>query len=348
MMSLQIRNTKKCVLTPERLLYLGAYDDFYNAYERIDELYSDKYDELRRMNRGLDALSMLDESMRKDVRQVCQPLIQNYINFFSPEITKIYANAHGFANFSFLYAEKVKKGIIEVRHIDFARFLYELEYAVIRIFSRWEDKENFESKYEQVRKETQHHILTTAIEARKRCEVQRNIDATDRPLFIYDALNRTSCYQYNHPVVAAGYYADVEGLDHPLLLPVHYCVLCKKYFMGKRSLALFEKKYGTLCAQKRYDLIKNDALFGLQSESKLHALGYNVIEGKMSEADRQKLLISLLESNRITYLEMCATIEQNITMFQNSYRHITAVQKWMADLKYLGQHILMSGYTSGE
>ena len=59
----------------------------------------------------------------------------------------------------------------------------------------------------------------------------------------------------------------------------------------------------------------------------------------MKDATRHDLLISLIESGEISYLEVCATIEQNIKLFENSPKHQMAVIKWMQDLKFIGNYV---------
>lgn len=79
---------------------------------------------------------------------------------------------------------------------------------------------------------------------------------------------------------------------------------------------------------------------GFQQESKLHQYGYNVIDGKLSSDERLDLLISLIESKRMSYIEICSTIENNIQIFSSSYRHQLAVRKWKDDLKAIGDYII--------
>ena len=62
----------------------------------------------------------------------------------------------------------------------------------------------------------------------------------------------------------------------------------------------------------------------------------------MSEEARRSLLVYLLDHKRITHFEICSTIEQNIRLFQFSYRHQLAVTKWKSDLKYIGDYIINS------
>ena len=110
--------------------------------------------------------------------------------------------------------------------------------------------------------------------------------------------------------------------------------------IGEYTLRLYQKSYGTLLLEKRTADQALDAFYLLNTESKLHTLGYNVSEGVYTEKDRHDLLIMLLNEKYITYYEICSTIEDNIKRFSSQVKYINAVQKWKNDLKYLGDYIL--------
>lgn len=59
----------------------------------------------------------------------------------------------------------------------------------------------------------------------------------------------------------------------------------------------------------------------------------------MTSDERQRLLIYLLKHDKISYLEMCDTIERNIRMFRYSEMHQSAVGKWKDDLRYIGEYV---------
>jgi hypothetical protein len=77
--------------------------------------------------------------------------------------------------------------------------------------------------------------------------------------------------------------------------------------------------------------------WNLLRESKLHQLGYNVVEGNMTAFERQNLLVTLLNGKYISFFEIVSTIEQNIRMFQSHYKMQNAVQKWRHDLKFINE-----------
>jgi hypothetical protein len=165
-------------------------------------------------------------------------------------------------------------------------------------------------------------------------------DITNEVLYLFENLSSISCYKNNHPVIPKHFIAISVKENRKIKLPVHYCNYCRKYFIGKKTLSLFEKEFGKCILEKRMesDLKKNFKNFC--TESKLHQLGYNVIDGNLTDEERKRLLVYFLNSNCITYLEICSSIEQNIQLFQNSYRHELAVKKWKEDLKFIGEYIL--------
>ena len=144
-----------------------------------------------------------------------------------------------------------------------------------------------------------------------------NSAKTDNTLYIFDNLICISCYKKNHPIVPARYVAVVAKNAKKISLPVHYCTCCNRFFIGAKTLSVFEKLFGKLIIEKK-DISEMESGFGYFSpESNLHALGYNVIDGKLTENERERLLIYLVENDLISYAELCATIEQNINIFQN-------------------------------
>ena len=134
---------------------------------------------------------------------------------------------------------------------------------------------------------------------------------TNDTLYIFDRLSNVSCYKSEHPIISARYVATVARTAQKISLPVHYCDYCKKYFIGSKTLAVFEKTFGKLIIEKK-DISEMEFKFGcFSAESKLHSLGYNVIKGNLSEEERERLLIYLLENRHIRYVyrkrTMCFT-----------------------------------------
>ena len=165
---------------------------------------------------------------------------------------------------------------------------------------------------------------------------------TNYPLYLYDRLINTGCYQEKHDIVSAKYFALQSQGNNLVILPVHYCKSCKKHLMGRESFDLFESCFGKFILQAKHYLPSSNSSYDMLGESKLHQLGYNVVAGKMSDLERQSLLISILNGKLLSYFEIASTIEQNIRIFDRHPKMLDAVTKWRRDLKFLGEYIVNS------
>lgn len=337
--------SNKLALNPSNLAVLGALDDFYDVYRTIEEVY-DRHRKLFVEQNGSDKTLWpmdLDGMTRKEVRNLCEPLINKYKYLFDPNQGYIFATAYGFRIFSYLNVTPIHQELrLSIKYISFRDFLEQLQFVVTRILHNRITKEKPKYAFERLSSEIDSRIYSLAKEKASVCKVEHSHSspATTAPLYLFDVLSSTLCHRNNHPVVPARFVADLANGTGQLILPVHYCNYCDKYFIGTKTLAQFEKDFGRIIVERRKMSYDDDGFSSFQTESKLHQLGYNVIDGNMSEEERHRLLVYLLENKRITYFEICSTIEQNIRLFQFSYRHQLAVTKWKSDLKYIGDYVI--------
>lgn len=334
-------------LNPSNLAVFGALDDFYDVYCAIESVY-DKQRKLYVEQNGSEKTLWpmdLDEMARKEVRNLCEPLINKYKYLFDPDQGYIFATAYGFRVFSYLNVTPIHQKLkFTIKYISFREFLEQLQFVVTRILHHRITKGKPKYAFERLSSEINARIESLAKAKASVCKVEPSSSspATTAPLYLFDILSSTLCYRNNHPVVPARFVADLANGTGQLILPVHYCNYCDKYFIGTKTLAQFEKDYGKVIVDRRKMSDDDDGFSSFRAESKLHQLGYNVIDGNMSEEARRSLLVYLLDHKRITYFEICSTIEQNIRHFQFSYRHQLAVTKWKSDLKYIGDYIINS------
>lgn len=109
--------------------------------------------------------------------------------------------------------------------------------------------------------------------------------------------------------------------------------------IGSLSFSLFKECCGNFVAQIRNLDHGHDSAWHLESESKLHQLGYNVEAGKLTLAQRQDLLIRILEAKQLSFFEIVNTIEQNIRIFDSHEIKQAAVEKWRDDLKFINEYV---------
>ena len=196
----------------------------------------------------------------------------------------------------------------------------------------------------QARKDVDDRIWTRMKMRRSECIVPNNNSRPpiDSPLFLYDALSNIGCNRNQHELIPKKYYARHTYGKNTVVLPVHYCKTCNRYLCGKVSFALFEEFFGKFIIETHRLLPGVDGRWQLQGESRLHQLGYNVIDGGLTCTERKNILISLLESKQLSFFEIVATLEQNIRTFESNYRMRNAVEKWHNDLKFISDYMMQS------
>ncbi len=332
-------------LNAEKLAVLGAYEDFYELYCKLHTLYDTAIMEYLNESNHQEIFwnDVIDKKCRKAVRDLCEPVMQKYLYLFTGEISNIHANAYGFSSFSMLQVTKTASYFHrECSIISYGPFLIRLQDAVASILHRYKTYAQPNYARERVCDEinTRIEALVKKSEANLLCPASSSIEITDEKLYLYHSLTTTRCRQLDHQVVPSRYVAAFAGESRKIRLPVHYCMQCRKCFIGRTTLALFDQRYGKTIMQ-RCSLDETDDFYeNFCQETKLHQFGYNVEDGKMSLPERQALLTYLLEHKRMTYHEICTTIEQNIRMFQGRPNYHLAVTKWQADLEFIGQYIL--------
>ncbi len=335
-------------LIPTNLAFMGAMDDFYNLYCEIKVIYeTHRKLYIRENGKKCPLLSKTwDELCLKDVRKRIEPLLNKYIHLFTNDYDRVFARSYAFQNFSFINRDKTFKNFdgespFILSFISFSDFLIEFQIIITMLNYRENFSKNPEHSVQKSWLQINEKIRTLTKEKRSECETLSNtIPASSDILYIFDKLSSISCYKKDHPIISARYVAVVAKTAKKISLPVHYCDYCKKYFIGAKTLAIFEKNFGKLIIDKK-DISEMETEFGcFNAESKLHSLGYNVIKGRLSADEREQLLIYLLENRLITYVELCSTIEQNINIFKRSHSHRFAVEKWENDLKAIGKYIL--------
>lgn len=221
-------------------------------------------------------------------------------------------------------------------------FLNHFRCIVIRAIHEKIKKTNPSYTIFQARKDVDDRIQARMKMRHNECKVPNNnsYPPTDTPLFLYDTLNNIGCKRNKHDLIPEKYYARHIDGKSTVVLPVHYCKTCNRYLCGNVSFSLFKELFGKFIVETRVLPPGIDMGLQLQGESKLHRLGYNVINGNLTCTERKNILISALESKKLSFFEIISTIEQNIRTFENNYRMHNAVEKWRNDLVFISEYIL--------
>lgn len=340
-------NRKKARFSSTLLAYIGALDDFYDLFCQVQFIYDSLIQEknIERDKKGRILFSdsdALNRAAKSKVKKLLRPVIFQYSYLFVDPPQKIALNSTCLNNFYMFTPLKNNRWIY--KPIDCDTFLSELMYAMCTVIKNKEPAETNRSWKEICNSLNDHFCDHVEKELNALQNEFKEDTPTFLPIYVFDRLYSTRCYRAGHSVNRTAYIARRKDDLGVLRLPAHYCEQCDRFFIGRQTLNLYEKDFGKLAVKKKRVDVDESDFDQFEAESKLHLLGYNVINGEYTEPERQRILVHLLKTNRMSYLEICSTIEQNIRIFENTITHQLAVQKWKKDLKFLGDYIIQAAY----
>ncbi len=336
----------KSALTRTNIAILGLADDFYDSFNTLGMIFEEEYNKMTVESEKESYTPThwtVENNIRKKYRSVIEELFRMYSYIFIDSSSSLHAPAWAFKDYS-LFRPDTNSHIPTptYKRISFQEFLYDIHYRVTLLRYRWNQKNNKFSTFEDTFDEINQHILFEVEKSKHKAIIsdRKSIIINEQPLYIIKVLSFTSCYKHNHPVVPAIFYALKVDNSEAIALPTHYCRYCKKYLIGQETLSVYDNSFGKTLVERYKDELENSNYSSFHTESKLHQLGYNVIDGKLSEVERHDLLIAILTNRKLRYLDICHTIEQNIRLFDGIPKYKLAVIKWSNDLKYLGDYII--------
>lgn len=329
-------------LNEANLAIMGLYDTVYDMYTNLQEIYDSAIENLDTSTMSFS--DKADEACRSQVRQVLESFLSSHTSFFSRDYERLHINTYGLKSFSMLETTRGARALqVTVRGITFHSFLEELYMVVVRIIAQRRNRQYPGNEIDVVFKEVNQYIDSLAAQYRKRIPVtpaNRTV-SEDNHLFVYSQFSLISCNQKKHTIVSDTFCAEKLDGSGFYGLPIHRCVTCGRKFVGKYTLDFYQREFGEIRVSMHKDLTTNNpsAFECLKPESELHALGYNVVEGQMSEAERRNLLIRLLQSGKMTYFEISRDIKNAIHTQQHLPFRAPAVTKWKSDLEFLSKYI---------
>lgn len=340
-------NRRKARFSSKLLAYIGALDDFYDLFCQVQFVYDSLIQEKNIEKDEKGRISSYDHyaikrEARPKVKKLLRPVIIQYSYLFVDPPQIIGLNSTCLIDF-YMYIHMKNNNLIS-KPIDCDTFLLELMSAMCTVIKNKEPAETNRS-WKEIWNSLNDHFCDHVEKELNALQNEFKEDTpTFLPIYVFDRLYSTRCYRAGHAVNRTAYIARRKDDLGVLRLPAHYCEQCDKYFIGRQTLNLYEKDFGKLAVKKKRVDVDESDFDQFEAESKLHLLGYNVINGEYTEPERQRILVHLLKTNRMSYLEICSTIEQNIRIFENTITHQLAVQKWKKDLKFLGDYIIQAAY----
>ena len=262
------------------------------------------------------------------------------VDIFSAEDrSRLYLNDKILNYFDFVDYKKGKDIFrFEYSTISFAKFLEHLQFFANKVLYH----HNTDSTFEMVCEQTNERIkkLTEKAIQKIKNAMECNNEVPAEIIWVFDNLSGIKCYSQKHNISPATLTVPLLDSPNDISIPVHYCSECQRFFIGRLTLDVFQNEFGLLLIHKKQmsdGEEKLDWVQNLEAESELHSLGYNVVDGKMSDYTRQKLLANLITRKIITKDAICKTLEYCIRLFNGREQFDNAIAKWKADLKYISE-----------
>ena len=341
-------------------LYNFTYEAYFNRISEEPELLSKKEELYKLMvpeilpQFELLAFRRLPIFTRKIKKIHLKETHFRRLTFFSPERIRefnwkkeFYKEWKGFDLYFDSYKKRYADGTdwefeLQKTFCDLQHFVNNFKHIVTRAIQEELQKGGSEYKIADARRDVRTRIAERMKMRRSECVIQNSsgISVTKAPLFVFDALNKTKCKRSQHRVTPRKYYANHLDDKKIVALPVHYCETCGRYMIGAQSLSILRTYLGKMIF-RTINLYPDDGYtWNCLKESELHKLGYNVVEGKLSFAERRTILISILDGKQLSFFEVVATIEQNIRTFESNHRMQNAVRKWREDLRFINEYMV--------
>ncbi len=125
-------------------------------------------------------------------------------------------------------------------------------------------------------------------------------------------------------------------------IPAAYCEKCNQYIILKHDFKTAKKKGVLLCEvidKTHKNLNQHKKQPYSATESRIHALGYNVIKQcKYTFEQRKIILLNAMENYGISQQEILSMLDTNISRKKGLPSYLDAVDKWMQDREFISNY----------
>ena len=322
-------------LTKNNLAYIGVLDDFYQLYTEIKNLYSMHSEELKKLS------SSVDKKLMKDSKIILNEFFKKHTRIFTNEFMWLHPNTQTIQMFHYFVLDYIEKDCLKItiQFVGFSKFLKVIQKMASELVYIKLIRNNVKICQENAYEKVNNHILMLVDYYKPKVLPYMGIDkdAIVAELITFNNLSSIICNREQHNIIPRNIWVEQIDLSGVIRLPVHYCEKCNKYFIGIETLNIYQKEYGKLLVKVNKAFESNDIDFSFLDESDLHKYGYNVLEGGMTEKERQELLVALLNSGRMTFFDIRRDIHFAIKLFKYNPRFNNAVEKWKKDLYFISE-----------
>ena len=330
----------KRTLTKENAAILGVFDHFYALNEALWDLFDEEYNRLIvERNGAKPSHHTVENNIRKKRRTLFEEFFQKYSYIFIDSEKSLHTTAKSLEYFTLFEPDKKSKDIF-YKMKSFQRFLYDVEDVAEKIIYERNHRNRIFCTSEEIAQQVSSRILFLVEQQKAKTilELSPTINLTDKPLYIFENLRSTGCFRHEHHLKTEPFYAEKVVGSGIVQLPTFYCDICRKYIIGRVTLSVFDKSFGKTMMERRKEKSEYQPFNGFRAESELHQLGYNVIDGELSDDERHNILTYILIHNKLEYKTVVASIEQNVRIFEDIPKYQLAVKKWREDLEFIGMN----------
>lgn len=345
---------KLLAFTPKNAAILGVSDDFYDLYLNIMDRFEEELlqKQAERTSEGqyyiyrfsLEQLKTAHKHIKKDMYALLEPVLLKHSALFVEPPQCVHATGRLITN---LTPYELKPDPLypklHYKKLTYDNFLTQLERWIIVSLSFRTRNEKRPKYYNEVFEEVNDRLCTAIEDADRGSSIARDPmgPVFAQNLHVFGRLSLTTCFKNRHPLEARKTYTFSFDGKRIVVLPTHYCPLCKKNMIGQKTLSLFDRTYGRTLAFRRAIPNTGCDYSKFQSETELHQLGYNVSETRgLTDAERLQLLTFLITNDILPYSEICKTIENDLLHFESNPRMMDAMVKWENDLRAIGEFVL--------
>lgn len=134
-----------------------------------------------------------------------------------------------------------------------------------------------------------------------------------------------------------------SGKTETCIIPGACCETCDKYFILDADFQQVRQKGILLCKVVEYDFWTSqgakDSFWGLNKESLLHIMGYNVnVQSDLSQAQRWRLLELIVDEGIMTVTEIRSHLQWLIKKNRNNRNFVDACKKWEQDSNHIAEY----------
>lgn len=329
------------ILTEKALALIGIYDEFSDLYFSIASVFENSFNELKnRSHRGIVSLSQIEKYSRTRIRTLLNEFLIKHTYLFTKDYEELHPNSMAMNSLRLIQVKQIGASSLEYQMVPFNAFVNQFEEFVLNVIFQRKSYNDVAINYDSVKRELLDHvnsIVNSCMDKIKVKESSKQIDVQE--LIVFKNLSVISCNKNQHIVNSDVIIIPLLNSDEFVRLPVHKCDTCGKIFIGNETLRIYEKIFGKMIVSVRKDFSSEEEYREFLGESNLHKAGYNVVEGNMSQSERRKLLIKLLETEMLTDFQIRKDIENAIRIFKGVPRFERAVKKWQSDLFFISEYM---------